>query len=150
MHSNTTAEVFQAASELFTYKPDITAITDAFFRKTSVSKLKLWGRVFEKAQLNAEGVLMSAIVPDDFAGCEAHKDDLDGAVEYLNYVPEKKFSLLVYDTGEGKVKGSFRTQDKNVDVNRVAKEFGGGGHTMAAGFMVPGRLEEEVRWRITQ
>ena len=148
MHNNTTADVFAAASKLFAYDPDLPAITNAFFKKTSVPKLRLWGRVFDKAQLTEDGVLMAAVTPKDFETCQANKDDLDGAVEFLNYVPEKKFSFLMYDTGEGKVKGSFRTQDPQVDVNAVAQQFGGGGHKMAAGFMVPGAIEEQVRWKI--
>ncbi|PJA92711.1 MAG: hypothetical protein CO133_01700, partial [Candidatus Komeilibacteria bacterium CG_4_9_14_3_um_filter_37_5] len=37
-------------------------------------------------------------------------------------------------------KGSLRTTKDHIDVARLAKELGGGGHQKAAGFTIEGRL----------
>jgi nanoRNase/pAp phosphatase (c-di-AMP/oligoRNAs hydrolase) len=46
------------------------------------------------------------------------------------------------------VKASLRTQRDDVNTAKIAAAFGGGGHVKAAGFAVPGRLEQEVRWNV--
>jgi len=48
------------------------------------------------------------------------------------------------------VRGSLRSEpDKKVDVSKIAKSFGGGGHKLAAGFKVKGRLKRAgSAWQI--
>lgn len=48
--------------------------------------------------------------------------------------------LFVREDKEAKLKGSFRS--KNIDVNKLASRFNGGGHVLAAGFRFSGKLEE--------
>jgi phosphoesterase RecJ-like protein len=68
-------------------------------------------------------------------------EDLDGIVEHARSVAGTKMALFFRDLGHGKVKVSFRSTG-DVDVNRFARRFGGGGHAKAAGAMVGGTLEE--------
>ena len=49
------------------------------------------------------------------------------------------------------IKGSLRSDSfKNVDVAKIAQLFGGGGHKLAAGFSVAGKLmrDEQGKWRV--
>ena len=55
-------------------------------------------------------------------------------------------SLFFRDLGYGKVKVSFRSTG-DVDVNRFARQFGGGGHAKAAGALITGSMED-VRMRV--
>jgi phosphoesterase RecJ-like protein len=55
-------------------------------------------------------------------------------------------AIFFRDLGYGKVKISFRSTG-DVDVNRFARRFGGGGHVKASGALVAGTLEE-VRERV--
>ena len=51
-------------------------------------------------------------------------------------------------TATGFSKVSLRATDGRVDVSRIAREFGGGGHPQAAGFSTPlpyGELVEKLR-----
>ena len=50
------------------------------------------------------------------------------------------FAACYWDTADGRVFG-LRATDEGVDVSDVAKQYGGGGHAKAAGFMVP-------RWHV--
>ena len=58
---------------------------------------------------------------------------------------------LLADDRQGKRKVSLRATDGSVDVSRIARELGGGGHPQAAGFTTTlpydelvGRLRDEV------
>jgi phosphoesterase RecJ-like protein len=55
-------------------------------------------------------------------------------------------ALFFRDLGHGKIKVSFRSTG-DVDVNRFARSFGGGGHAKAAGALISGDLDE-VRSRV--
>lgn len=48
----------------------------------------------------------------------------------------RPFAACYWDTPEGRV-FSLRSNNDGIDVSEVAKQYGGGGHTKAAGFKVP-------------
>lgn len=71
---------------------------------------------------------------------EASADDLDGVADYARNVEGTEVALLFRQTRDGSTKVSFRSNGK-VDVNAIAREFGGGGHVKAAGALIRGPLE---------
>ena len=73
-------------------------------------------------------------------------EDLEGIVEHPRSIAGTRLALFFRDLGHGKVKVSFRSTG-DVDVNRFARQFGGGGHAKAAGALIPGSLED-VRLRV--
>jgi phosphoesterase RecJ-like protein len=73
-------------------------------------------------------------------------EDLDGIVEHPRSIAGTRLALFFRDLGHGKVKVSFRSTG-DVDVNALAREFGGGGHAKAAGALVVGGLDA-VRDRV--
>jgi phosphoesterase RecJ-like protein len=49
----------------------------------------------------------------------------------------------------GRVKGSLRTNYDEVNVAKIAQNWGGGGHKKASGFSLPGRLARtEKGWKV--
>lgn len=151
VHSNTSVDAYKTSSELVRLGANVDLVSTHLFRKSSVGRLKLLGLALDRAQMNEDGVLISALTADDLAECEATREDLEGVIDYLNAVPGKKFCLLLSEDGKGNVKGSMRTQETDVDVNKIAQTFGGGGHRMAAGFTIKGsRLEPETRWKVVK
>jgi phosphoesterase RecJ-like protein len=73
-------------------------------------------------------------------------EDLDGIVEHARSIQGTRLALFFRDLGHGKVKVSFRST-REVDVNALARQFGGGGHARASGALIPGSLAE-VRARV--
>jgi bifunctional oligoribonuclease and PAP phosphatase NrnA len=148
MHSNSTKEVFEISAELTKRGAKAFIVSKSLFRETPLSTLKLWGRVFKNVKVNEDGVAMSVISDKDFEECGAKQDELSGVVDVVNSVPGIKFSVVLNEDGQGHVKGSFRTPREDVDLSEIAGVFGGGGHRKAAGFMMPGHIEKEVKWKI--
>ena len=66
-------------------------------------------------------------------------EDLDGIVEHPRSIAGTKLALFFRDLGHGKVKVSFRSTGR-VDVNALARRYGGGGHAKASGALVTGSL----------
>ena len=148
MHANSTKEVFDIASKLMDAGAKIAEISKALFNTKTVSTLRLWGKVLEKAQITDENIVMSVLKDDEFEEVGASPENLTGVIDYLNMIPGTKFSVLINEDRKGNVKGSFRTRRSNVDLSRIAALFGGGGHPKASGFMMPGKLSEEVKYKI--
>ena len=59
-------------------------------------------------------------------------EDFDGLIEHVRSVEGTEVALLFRETAPGETKVSFRSNGA-ADVNRVARQFGGGGHVKAAG-----------------
>jgi phosphoesterase RecJ-like protein len=73
-------------------------------------------------------------------------EDLEGIAEHPRSIGGTRLALFFRDLGHDKVKVSFRSTG-DVDVNKFAKQFGGGGHARAAGALIEGNLES-VRHKV--
>lgn len=69
----------------------------------------------------------------------ATSEDLEGLIEYARSIEGTELAILFRETNEGGTKISFRSNGE-VDVNALARQFGGGGHVKAAGALVAGTL----------
>ncbi|MBT6068355.1 bifunctional oligoribonuclease/PAP phosphatase NrnA [Candidatus Peregrinibacteria bacterium] len=143
-HSNTSSEVLAVTSHLMHKGADYKLIVNHLFKTTSINRLKLWGRALSRARLNDKDVLVSNITEEDLKELELEPNDLSGVIDYLNSTPDSKFCILLTEDMKGNIKGSCRTLRDDVDLSKIAGVFGGGGHRKAAGFTIPGHLEEEV------
>jgi phosphoesterase RecJ-like protein len=62
-------------------------------------------------------------------------DDLEGVVEHARSIEGTEVALLFRETSDGSTKVSFRSAG-DVDVNAIARQFGGGGHVKASGALI--------------
>lgn len=150
-HSNTGAEVMNIASELMKKGASLFKIVEAIFSNKKLSTLKLWGRAFEKAIINPKNnMIVTVLTEEDIKECEASTEDIAQVASILNTVPGTKFSLILSQREGDAVKGSLRSEGyKGVDVSEIAHQFGGGGHKLASGFEIKGKIKEtEDGWEI--
>ncbi len=148
MHSNTCQEVFEIAADLISVGADFKTIVKSLFKSNTVTGLKLWGRVLEKAFKTPDDVVVSVIKEDEYSTCDASPDQLSGVIDYLNMVPDTRFAVLLNEDRNGNVKGSFRTRLDDIDLSKIVSDFGGGGHPKASGFSMKGKLVEEMKYSI--
>ncbi len=150
-HSNTTPTVLNIISDLMKKGAPISKIVNSTFSNKKISTLKLWGKAFDRAKINQEnGMIVSVLTKKDLDECNAGTDDIAQVASILNTVPGTKFSLILSEREDGIIKGSLRSEEyKGVDVSKMAAEFGGGGHKLASGFEIKGRIiETENGWKI--
>lgn len=147
MHSNTTPEVLRIAARLLAKGANLRSISKEIFKTTKISTMRLWGRVLRNITQTPSGITLSVVRPSDFAASGADYSEMTGVVDFVNSVPGACYSVILTEK-EGKVKGSLRTLRDEVNVSDIAAAYGGGGHTKAAGFTLPGRLEKEIRWKV--
>lgn len=150
-HSNTTPKVMHTVAKLLNRGASVSKISKMIFANNRFSTLKLWGRALEKAKINPENKMIATVITKkDLEECDASYDDTAEIASILNTVPDTSFSLVLSERDGGIIKGSLRSEKyKGVDVSEVAHQFGGGGHKLASGFEIKGKIvEEENNWRI--
>jgi phosphoesterase RecJ-like protein len=126
-------------------------IINSTFNSKKISTLKLWGRAFERARINEKnGMIVSVLTQKDLVDFDATSDDIAQVATMLNAVPSTKFSLILSERANGIIKGSLRSEKyKGVNVSTLAAQFGGGGHELASGFEIKGKIvETENGWKI--
>jgi phosphoesterase RecJ-like protein len=143
-HSNTNPKVMHAAAELLNRGALVSKIFKTISSGNNFSTLKIWGKALEKAKINPKtGMIVTAITKKDLEECNASHEDTSEISSILNTVPETSFSLVLSERNDGVVKGSLRSEKyKGVDVSEIAHKFGGGGHKLASGFEIKGKIKE--------
>lgn len=149
-HANTTAEALEVSAILLKAGARIDKIAIQTMGRKRPSTIKAWAKGLENARFDPKKrMVFSVLTEDDLKEIGATDEDLDGFVELLNNIPQARFALLLRQDGD-LVRGSLRSEtNKKVDVAKIAKSFGGGGHKLAAGFKVQGKLVKDGDdWRI--
>ena len=149
-HSNTSAKVYEIVSELLKRGAKLRKISDNIGNTHSIQMLKLWGIALERMHLNLEyKIAASVVLQSDLAITGADEEEVSGLVNLINSVPEADVALLLYEMADGRIKGSLRTELDNIDVSKLAKALGGGGHKKASGFTVEGKIVRDGEsWRV--
>jgi phosphoesterase RecJ-like protein len=142
--SNTTPRCHAIAGQLLATGVDPEEMYRRVYASVPVGKLALLREALGTLDLDSDRGLAWISVP---AGAmERHgvrAEDLDGIVEHPRSIAGTRLALFFRDLGHGKVKVSFRSTG-DVDVNALAREFGGGGHAKASGALITGALEDVV------
>jgi phosphoesterase RecJ-like protein len=75
------------------------------------------------------------------AACGATADDTEGLINFPLSAREVQAVVFFKEAGPDEWRVSMRSKD-NVDINAVAREFGGGGHKNASGCTAFGKIED--------
>lgn len=145
----TTVRSLEIASDLLLKGVSMRDITRRLMRNKPVAALKLWGLALERLRWDdARKVATTALFRKDFEEHPVDDEHLEGLSNFLNHVLKADVVLVLKETADGKVKGSYRSAT-DVDVAELAKAYGGGGHKKAAGFTAAGAIAEHGSgWKI--
>lgn len=131
-HSSTTPRTHEKAAELLKTGINFTEIHREVVEIHSLTEARIFSLALRNLCL-ADGypISYSVLSAEDMERANAGFSDLDGIVEYILNLRGIEVSFLVIERGENISKVSFRSKD--IDVNKIAGIFGGGGHMKASG-----------------
>ena len=139
-YSNVTPECHLIAAELVGRGVDVGSMHRRLYGSMELRRLRLLRECL--GELQAEDGLSWITVPSrSYRDLGATSGDLEGLVDYPRALKGVEVAMLFRTTDEGATKVSFRSTG-SVDVDGIARSFGGGGHAKAAGALVPRPLEE--------
>ncbi len=113
------------------------------YQNKSMSYIRFLALVLSRLELISDGkIALSYLFHSDFKNGE--DDDTDGLVEYLGMLESVSVYVLIKEKAQGVFNASLRSKF-HVDVARIARSFGGGGHMRAAGCRVENISYEEFK-----
>ena len=140
--SNTSPRCHAIAATLLAAGIDPEEMYRRIYASVSMGRLRLLRDALHTLETDDALGLSWISVPADALDKYALKgEELDGIVEHPRSITGTRLALFFRDLGHGKVKVSFRSTG-DVDVNQLAKRFGGGGHARASGALIAGTLDE--------
>jgi phosphoesterase RecJ-like protein len=141
-YSNTTERTFKIASELVRTGVRPAKTAEALFGSYQWPKIELLSKVLSTAKRDDTGHV--AWMWQTLAMQEqthAAEEDADGFVNYPLAVGEVEATALFKETAPGVYRTSLRSKG-DVNVAKIAEQFGGGGHRNAAGCTLKGTSSE--------
>ena len=145
--SNTTPRSHAIAAQLLAAGVDPEEMYQRIYASAPLGRMRLLGEALNTLEHDrAHGLTWVTVPAGALERHELRSEDLDGIVEHARAVAGTRMAIFFRDLGHGKVKLSFRSTG-DVDVNRFARLFGGGGHARAAGALLAGSMDE-VRERV--
>ena len=140
--SNTHPRTLRIAAELLETGLDPEGIYLDVYARAPEGRPRLLAEALQTLVVEPEvGLAWVTVPPGAVERFGLTSDDLDGVVEYPRSVDGVRMALLFREVSAGRVKVSLRSVG-SVDVAAFARQFGGGGHTKAAGLAVVGSLAE--------
>jgi phosphoesterase RecJ-like protein len=138
MYTNASARSHVMAAELMEAGIDAHAIYRRLYEELPFARLLLLSRALNAVERFDGGVVTATFLTRaDFEETDSVETDSEGIVDHLRAVDGTKVAVLVRellsDDRTGIRKISLRATDGTVDVSRIARGLGGGGHRQAAG-----------------
>jgi len=140
--SNTTREALTVSAWLVKEGADPAFIAAQVFARKAPAALRLVGEALRSLEVAHDG--NTSILSLDCAQVEQSGiavDQLEGVVNFAMSVEGARVAVFLRELSDGVVKVSLRSNG-TVDVDLIAREFGGGGHANAAGARVQGTLAD--------
>ena len=138
-YSNTTPRTFRIAGALTAEGAEPALVTDRLYQRRPKDALLTLGGLLGRVEVSEDGLIATLTVPDGAASEEfMAAEDL---VTYPRSIAGVKVAVLLRAEPDGRVKASLRGKG-DVPVNRIAHQFGGGGHENAAGCTLAGPLAQ--------
>ena len=141
-YSNTTERTFKIASELVRTGVRPARTAEAIFGNYQWPKIELLSQVLGTAKRDESGrVAWMCHTLEMQQRTNASEEDSDGFVNYPLTIGEVQAVALFKECAPGLYRTSLRSKGE-VNVAKVAEQFGGGGHRNAAGCTLKGNLDE--------
>lgn len=131
-YERTSSKIHRIIAELLEYGINPTEIYNRVYDQFHFSRVKLLGEALNSIELDSTKKIAIMTLPNEVQQKHnAVEADVDGFVNFCLSIQSVSIGILMYELKDG-VKVSFRSKD-SIPVNKLASEFGGGGHSNASG-----------------
>ncbi len=147
-NTNVSSKTHKISAELIELWADSRKCIFNFFKKKSLSKLKLLAKAIENIRIiknkleNWKNITITSLTKQDFEELNAIENDKEWIVEYLINLENTEIAIFIYPIKNWQNKVSFRSQEYNV--SELAQKFDGWGHKQASGFSSDENIESII------
>ena len=148
-YSSTRQETLRAAGDLVKGGADPQWISENIYESDPPAKLQLLARVLETLEMDLDlGIASMTVTEEHLRQTGASMEHTDGFIDIPRTVKGINIAMLYTQTGAKQFKLSLRSKGR-VNVEKIARRFGGGGHINAAACRIEGDLET-IKSRVLQ
>jgi phosphoesterase RecJ-like protein len=146
-YPSTRPATFTVAGELVKRGANLERICDEVYQSFSLSRVRLLQHVYNNFRLtHNDQIAWFWLRRADYVRTGAEPDDSEGLIDHVRAIAPVVVACLFEEIAPGITRISLRSKSADVNVNEIAAEFGGGGHSAAAGARIPGgRLAVQAR-----
>jgi phosphoesterase RecJ-like protein len=142
-YSNTTARTFAIAAELVAHGVDVGRVSQQLYESYPRRRIELLRELLRTMRFEAGGKVASfSLSLQTAAELGVLPEDNEGLIDHIRAIQGVIVAVFFEELADGKVRVSMRSKEQDVDVCAICQQFGGGGHTLAAGARVRGTLAE--------
>lgn len=143
-YSSTRPDTLRAAADLMETGIDFARINRLLFDSKTPTEIAIERLGYEKLELHGENRLaLIAVTQEELCRVGASEQDCEPLKQLPRQIAGVQLSAVIRPKGT-EVKCSLRSNEE-IDVAKLAAEFGGGGHFHAASFSVTGGTVEGVK-----
>ena len=152
-YSSISPKTFDICRQCMEAGVDPPSVARSIFDSNNLGRLKLFGAILNRMELDDTGRLATLLVDETLlTESGGTYEDTEGLINLPLTVKEIQAVVFFKEHGPDDWRVSMRSKG-NVDINAVARQFGGGGHKNASGCSATGRvgdLKVLFRQKITE
>jgi phosphoesterase RecJ-like protein len=138
-YPTTRPATYNVAGELVKRGADLAKICDEVYQSYPLSRVRLLKLLYNRFRLTHQNqIAYFWLKKEDFARTGADTSDSEGLIDHIRAIEPVVVACVFEEVEPELTRVSLRSKSDRVDVNEIAKQFGGGGHKAAAGARIPG------------
>ncbi|HEY5232230.1 MAG TPA: bifunctional oligoribonuclease/PAP phosphatase NrnA [Verrucomicrobiae bacterium] len=139
-YSTTRPGTFHTGAELVTRGANLAKICDEVYQSYPLSRARLLKHIYSKFRLTADDrIAWFWLKKADFTRTGAESNDSEGLIDHIRAIEPVIVACVFEEIEPELTRISLRSKSDKVNVNEIAAQFGGGGHSAAAGARISGK-----------
>jgi phosphoesterase RecJ-like protein len=139
-YATTRPGTFHVGAELVTRGANLAKICDEVYQSYPLSRARLLKHVYSRFRLTHNNrIAWFWLKKADFARTGAESDDTEGLIDHIRDIEPVVVACVFEEIEPELTRISLRSKSDRVNVSDIASQFGGGGHSAAAGARIPGK-----------
>ena len=139
-YPSTRPGTYHVAGELVRRGANLAKICDEVYQSYPLSRARLLRHVYSHFRLTHQNqIAYFWLKKADLARTGADSSDSEGLIDHIRAIAPVVVACVFEELEPELTRISLRSKSDKVNVNEIAAQFGGGGHSAAAGARIPGR-----------
>ena len=142
-YPGTTAATYEMAADLTRKGLDVGKINSLTYHNHPMRRVELMRSLLNTLEVKSDGRLAHwELTWETVIRLELKPEDSEGLIDIVRAIQGVIVAVFFEELHDGKIRVSMRSKDRRIDACKVCMEFGGGGHSLAAGIRMPGPLSD--------
>ena len=142
-YPSTTAKTYDMAADLIRRGLDVGTLNSNTYDNHPFRRLELLRALLSTLELSPDGLVAHWTLREATRRELAlSAEDSEGLIDVIRAIRGVQVAVFFEELPDGMSRVSMRSKDRRYDVCRIATEFGGGGHSLAAGLRMHAAIDD--------